>query len=33
MGKFIDLAGRRVGKLTVLRPLHKNKWGDTIWEC
>ena len=33
MGKFIDLTGRRVGKLTVLRPLHKNKWGDTIWEC
>ena len=33
MGRMVDLAGKRVGRLTVLRPVGRNAWGNYIWEC
>lgn len=30
---MIDLAGKRFGRLTVIRRVGKNKWGDSLWEC
>jgi hypothetical protein len=33
MGKFIDLAGQKFGRLTVVEYLGKNKYTRTIWKC
>ena len=33
MGRFIDLTGKRFGRLVVKKILCKNKYGTYIWEC
>lgn len=32
-GSFEDMAGRRCGRLTVLRRHENDKWKNTMWEC
>ena len=33
MGKFIDLKGKRFGRLTILKRVENGKWGHTRWLC
>lgn len=33
MSKFIDLTGKRFGRLIVIKQAGKNKWGRTSWLC
>lgn len=33
MSRFVDLAGKRFGKLLVLNLAGRNKWGGFAWEC
>lgn len=33
MGKFIDLTGKRFGRLIVKGIVGKNKYGTYIWNC
>lgn len=32
-GKFIDLTGKKFGKLTVIKPLEERKHGHVQWKC
>jgi hypothetical protein len=33
MGKFVDLAGQKFGRLLVIEKCCKNKWGSITWKC
>lgn len=30
---FVDLTGRKFGRLTVLEEAGRNKWGSVLWKC
>lgn len=32
-GKFIDKTGKKFGRLTVIKRVANNKWGETRWLC
>jgi hypothetical protein len=33
MGKYHNLVGQKRGRLTVIRDVGRDKWGNVIWEC
>jgi len=33
MGKFINLIGQKFGRLLIIGPAGKNKYGQYLWEC
>ena len=33
MGKFIDLTGQTVGRLTIIKRIENVKWGNLQWLC
>lgn len=33
MGAFIDITRQKFNRLTAIKPIKKDKWGEFIWEC